>query len=78
MGINKESHVVADLQIGPTDSGMVRIYVAGETIDLPMDFDPDDARDIAAELMAAADAAETVGGTSGQGRRPSRRDKPPR
>ncbi|MDO5371219.1 DUF6324 family protein, partial [Paracoccus sp. (in: a-proteobacteria)] len=40
MGINKESDVAANLQIGPTDLGMVRIYVEGEGVELPLDFDP--------------------------------------
>ena len=52
MGINKESDVAANLQIGPTDLGMVRIYVEGEGIELPLDFDPDEATEIAEELLA--------------------------
>ena len=61
MGINSENEMAADLQIGPTTLGMVRIYIAGEGIDLPMDFDPDEAEDIAEELRAAAAAARKVG-----------------
>ena len=61
MGINSENDMSADLQIGPTNLGMVRIYIAGDTIDLPMDFDPDEAEDIAEELRAAAAAARKVG-----------------
>ena len=57
MGINKESDVAANLQIGPTSMGMVRIYVEGDGVDLPLDFDPDEAIEIAEELMAAAEAA---------------------
>lgn len=57
MGIDKQSDVAADLQIGPTTSGMVRIYLAGDGIDLPLDFDPEEAEEIAAELIAAAEAA---------------------
>lgn len=56
MGINSPSETVADLQIGPTDQGMVRIYVSGEGVDLPMDFTADEARDIAEELLAAAES----------------------
>jgi len=63
MGINKESDTAANLQIGPTDLGMVRIYVEGEGIDLPLDFDPDEAIEIAEELMAAAEAAREIGQT---------------
>ena len=58
MDINKQSSESADLQIGPTDMGMVRLYLFSETVDLPLDFSPEDAREIAAELLAAAEAAE--------------------
>ncbi len=61
MGINSESDITANIQIGPTDLGMVRIYVQGEGVDLPMDFDPDEAVEIAEELMAAAEAARGMG-----------------
>lgn len=61
MGINSESDITANIQIGPTDLGMVRIYVQGEGVDLPMDFDPEEATEIAEELMAAAEAARAVG-----------------
>ncbi|HRO14935.1 MAG TPA: DUF6324 family protein [Paracoccus sp. (in: a-proteobacteria)] len=61
MGINSESDMAANLQIGPTDRGMVRIYVEGEGIDLPLDFDPDEAEEIAEELVAAAEAAREIG-----------------
>ncbi|MGP9803851.1 DUF6324 family protein [Paracoccus sp. NSM] len=57
MGINSESDITANLQIGPTDQGMVRIYIQGEGVDLPMDFDPDEAMEIAEELIAAAEVA---------------------
>lgn len=61
MGINKESDIEANLQIGPTDHGMVRIFVEGDGIDLPMDFDPEEAREIAEEITAAAARAEAIG-----------------
>jgi hypothetical protein len=61
MGINKESDVAANLQIGPTTLGMVRIYVEGEGVDLPLDFDPEEAEEIAEELRAAAAAARKMG-----------------
>lgn len=60
MGINSENDMAADLQIGPTNLGMVRIYLVGDGIDLPMDFDPEEAEDIAEELRAAAAAARKV------------------
>ncbi|MAU38065.1 MAG: DUF6324 family protein [Alphaproteobacteria bacterium] len=57
-GINKPSDEVTDLQIGPTNRGMVRIYVTSNNIDLPMDFSPEEARSIADELNASALLAE--------------------
>jgi len=54
MGINSESDMAANLQIGPTSSGMVRIYVEGEGVSVPMDFEPEEAEEIAEELRAAA------------------------
>lgn len=64
MGINSESDIAADLQIGPTSLGMVRIYVAGPGVDLPLDFDPDEADEIAEELRAAAEAARALSAPS--------------
>ena len=61
MGINSESEISANLQIGPTDQGMVRIYVEAENVDLPLDFDPEEAEEIAEELLAAAEAARSMG-----------------
>ena len=60
MGINSESDVTANLQIGPTDQGMVRLYIEGPGIDLPMDFDPEEADDIAEEIRAAAEQARAL------------------
>lgn len=60
MGINSESDISAHLQIGPTTIGMVRIYVAGDGVDLPLDFDPDEADEIAEELRSAAQAARKM------------------
>ncbi|MEO0938529.1 MAG: DUF6324 family protein [Pseudomonadota bacterium] len=60
MGINSERDIEANLQIGPTDKGMVRIYVEAGTAEIPMDFDPDEAREIAEEILAAAKAAEAL------------------
>jgi hypothetical protein len=54
MGINRESEIAANLQIGPTSLGMVRLYIEAEGVDLPLDFEPDEAEEIAGELMAAA------------------------
>ena len=61
MGIDKESDVAANIQIGPTTLGMVRIYVEAEGgVELPLDFDPDEAEEIAEELRAAAEAARQM------------------
>ena len=54
MGINNESDVTANLQIGPTSLGMVRIFVEAAGMEIPMDFDPDEAEEIAEEIRAAA------------------------
>ena len=61
MGIDKQSEIAANIQIGPTSLGMVRIYVEGDGLELPLDFDPDEAEEIAEELRAAAEAAREIG-----------------
>jgi hypothetical protein len=61
MGINRESDVAANLQIGPTSLGMVRLYIETETVELPLDFEPDEADEIAEELRAAAEKARAAG-----------------
>ncbi|MAY88990.1 DUF6324 family protein [Arenibacterium halophilum] len=60
MGINTQRDVEANLQIGPTDSGMVRIFVEAQGVEIPMDFDPEEAEEIAEEIRAAAKAAQSV------------------
>ncbi len=60
MGIDSESDISAGLQIGPTTMGMVRIFIEGDGIDLPLDFDPDEALEIAEELRVAAEAARNM------------------
>lgn len=60
MGIDSESDVTANLQIGPTSLGMVRIYVEGNGIEIPMDFDPEEAEEIAEEIRAAAGRARAM------------------
>ncbi|AUC54642.1 hypothetical protein CDO87_16325 [Sagittula sp. P11] len=57
MSINDESEIEANLQIGPTDLGMVRMYIFAGDLEIPMDFDPEEAEDIAEELRAAAATA---------------------
>jgi hypothetical protein len=60
MGINTQRDVEANLQIGPTDSGMVRIFIESKGVEIPMDFDPEEAEEIAEEIRAAAKAAQSV------------------
>ena len=62
MGINDETEVEANLQIGPTDQGMVRIFIESQGIEVPMDFDPDEAMEIAEEIRAAAAIAAKARG----------------
>lgn len=58
MGIDKQSDLAANLQIGPTSLGMVRLYVEADGgIEIPLDFDPDEALEIAEEIRVAAEAA---------------------
>jgi len=57
LSINTPSDEEADLQIGPTESGMVRIFIATQSAELPLDFTPEDAESIAEDLMAAAQVA---------------------
>ncbi len=57
MGINSERDVEANMQIGPTDQGMVRIYIESQGVEIPMDFTPEEAEEIAAEILAAAKGA---------------------
>ena len=57
MGIDTERDIEANLQIGPTNLGMVRIFVEANGVEVPMDFEPDEADEIAEEIRAAAQAA---------------------
>jgi len=60
MGINTERDIEANLQIGPTDHGMVRLFIEAGKQEIPMDFEPVEAREIAEEILAAAKLAESV------------------
>lgn len=60
MSINTESDLAANLQIGPTDKGMVRIFVEAKGVEVPMDFEPDEADEIAEEIRAAANAVRSM------------------
>ena len=70
MGIDTPSDIAANIQIGPTDQGMVRIYIDAEGgIQLPLDFDPEEADEIAEELRAAAEAARAQGARPAPGKK---------
>ena len=60
MGINDERDLEANMQIGPTELGMVRLFITSGTTEIPMDFDPEEAEEIAEEIRAAAAAARAV------------------
>ncbi len=60
MGINSPSDQAANLQIGPTSEGMVRLFVEAEGVELPLDFEPEEADEIADEIRAAAARARKV------------------
>ena len=52
MSINSEVEVEANLQIGPTSDGMVRLFIEAKGIEVPLDFDPDEADEIAEEIRS--------------------------
>ena len=60
MNINSETDISADLQIGPTSLGMVRLFLAANDIEVPMDFTPEEAEEIAEEIKSAARRAREI------------------
>lgn len=72
MGRN-DGEIAATLTVGPTSEGMVRILVEGDGMDVPMDFDPDDAEEIAEELRAAAVRARATAARKAPAPRDGRR-----
>ncbi len=62
MGINTERDIEASLQIGPTDQGMVRLYIEAGDLEIPMDFTPDEAEEILEEIQSAIQTAKDLGG----------------
>jgi hypothetical protein len=73
MGIDTERDIAANLQIGPTSSGMVRIFVETEGAEIPLDFDPDEAEEIAEELRTSAARARKQASDGGRGQRRKKR-----
>lgn len=79
MGINRESDVAANLQIGPTSAGMVRLYIETDQFELPLDFEPEEAEEIAEELRAAAERARAArSGSRSEAAKPGQGGKPGR
>lgn len=60
MSIDTERDIEANLQIGPTSNGMVRLFIHAGQMEVPMDFEPDEADEIAEEIKAAAARARAV------------------
>ena len=60
MSINTERDIEANLQIGPTDRGMVRLFIEAKGVEIPMDFEPEEAEEIAEEIRSAAKAARSA------------------
>jgi len=73
--MDEDSDIAASLTVGPTDRAMVRIVVEGEGFRVPMDFEPDEADEIAEELRLAAEVARSQTGERGRrgGRDPGSR-----
>ncbi|MBL4863793.1 MAG: hypothetical protein JKY63_02715 [Rhodobiaceae bacterium] len=60
-GINTQTDDNGEIQIGPTSLGMVRLFFRTGKFELPMDFSPEEAEEIAAELTEAAELARQSG-----------------
>lgn len=60
MGINTERDIEASLQIGPTDKGMIRLYIEAGDMEIPMDFTPDEAEEILEEIQSAIQTAKDL------------------
>lgn len=60
MGIDTEREIEANLQIGPTSAGMVRLFIQTGDVEVPLDFDPDEAEEIAEEIRGAAIRAKAM------------------
>ncbi len=60
MSIDTERDISANLQIGPTSEGMVRLFVEAGDIEVPLDFSPEEAEEIAEEIKASAARARSM------------------
>ena len=66
MGISTERIQEANLQIGPTSVGTVRLFIEGPGFEVPLDFEPEEAEEIADEIRAAAARARAQAEKSGK------------
>ncbi|WP_106744771.1 DUF6324 family protein [Yoonia maritima] len=53
MTISDRHDIEVSMQIGPTEHGKVRIFVEADGIEIPMDFTPEEATEIADEIREA-------------------------
>lgn len=60
MSIDTEREIEANLQIGPTSAGMVRLFIEANGLEIPLDFSPEEAEEIAEEIRGAALRAAAV------------------
>ena len=60
MNIDTETEVSVDLQVGPTSLGMVRFFLTTNDLEIPMDFTPEEAEEIAEEIKSAAQKARDL------------------
>ena len=60
MNINSQTDTSVDLQIGATSLGMVRLYLSTDGIEIPLDFSPEEAEEIAEEIRSAAQKARQL------------------
>lgn len=61
MSIDTERDISANLQIGPTTAGMVRLFIEADGVEIPLDFEPEEAEEIAEEIRASAAKARSMG-----------------
>jgi hypothetical protein len=58
---------VPEVQVGPTSTGLVRVYVMSERIQVPLDFTPEEAEALADRIRAAATQARVAPAATGRG-----------
>lgn len=56
-----------EVQVGPTSTGLVRVFVMSERVQVPIDFAPDEAEALADRIRAAAAEARHAPAAAGRG-----------